>query len=220
MSKQLSKTKLIISNRDLQNLLELVLVSARKGHLDHIFTLAKTDYHTTRENGNWKTITTQSQLKIEDIDKIIEDRRQETISGLDLIIQRLADYNRIIQGQEAKEEFYQRNETSETKLDKIETKFLREDECRTATITGIQRYQIIEQEQKAILEQKQKEERAIRKIKEDDDYTLLHTLDTNPINKGYLISLLATKEDNPIWKNEYDFYKRNYPESPAWNRGK
>jgi len=217
--KSLSKTKLIQSNRDLKNLLELILVCARDGQLDHIFKITKNTHDTHRENEKWVTTTKQSHLTISELDEIIKKSRTGMIEGLDLIYQRLGDYNKLLQDKKISDEKYLRKETSSEKIQKIEDDLISQNSNydENGPSYAAKEKIILEENAKAkeIAEAPMKEH---KRLQEDDDMLLFYSLGMSNKRVQDIIDRLRTKKDNPLWEFEYNFYRNNFPNHAAWGK--
>lgn len=216
MKKQ-SKSGLIKSNRELKNTLELLLVHAKDGNLDFIFNLTKSDYTVTKNSdGTFSTERKESMMNLDDMNKIIEKQRHDIMEDLYVIKERLHNYNRLLEEKTPKDEVIPDRLTRDVSkiVEKIKTN---EHNSEKESQTSLQKYKIYESERITREEQKRLEEKRLRKIKEDDDAILLHSLSMNRIPD--IIIRLAQKRDNPVWKSEYEFYRRNFPDHPAWKIG-
>ena len=214
---KLSKTKLTQSNRELKNLLELILVCARNGQLDHIFKITKNIYSTHREDEKWITTTKQSSLNISEFDEIIKKSRINMIEGLDLIYQRLGDYNKLLQDKKINNEKHLRKKTSDDKIKKIEYGLISNDGSYDEyDDTYHTKNEIIKNEleqKKDILDTPIKEH---KRLQEADDMLLFHSLGMNNKRVQDIIERLRNKKDNPLWEFEYNFYRNNFPNHAAW----
>lgn len=195
----------------------MIQLKAKDGQLDHIFRITKNVHSTNKVNDIWVTTTNQKALTISELDQVVENSRQQMIQGLDLIYQRLGDYNKLLNEKKISDEKYLRKQTSTEKLNKIELDLESKlDNFDENDETFKQRRITLDQEAQQAKELAEAPAKEHKRLQEEDDMLLFYSLGQCNPRVQDIIEKLVTKKDNPLWKYEYDFYMRNYPHHHAW----